>query len=656
MSAISSQAYSAEAAAKAGRFWIFGGSIAGIIILLAIIIAANIILSTVRIRADLTEDKIFTLSEGTRNILKHLDKPVTLKFFSSERSRHVPIPFKNFARQVADLLKEYQLASNGKITIETYDPQPDSDAEEWAGRYGLSGQNLSLIGAGDATLYLGLVAVQGDTHIAIPFIDPRMEELLEYNITRLIARVVNPRKPVIGVMSSLPVMGVQSFPYAIPGQPRPKNQPPWVTFQNLAKDYDLRQIAMDTDKIDADIDALVMVHPKNLSAPSQFAIDQFILRGGRLLAFIDPLCIAEAALQDQATMMGPGAPALFSDLGKLTDAWGITYESDKVLADLEASTLVRQGQNTVDDSPMFLTLRKINIDGRDVITANLETLVLPCAGVFIGNGTSGLSVGSLLVSSAQSELVNRMMARLDSEVIRRDFKPGMQRMNLAIRLHGRFETAFPDGKPETVSQPADKDKDAEKEPAPVASLKTSAKPTTVIIVGDVDMLFDQFAVQELNLLGNRMFQPMNDNVNLFFNALEQLTGSTDLARIRSRGRFERPFDRVQALQREAQQRWLLQEQALQAKLDSARQRLEVLQSQKDKSQRYIISPEQEREINSFKQEQIKTQRELKQVRKNLRQGIEQLGVIVKIINIVLIPALVVLVGVAFGLYRRRRTK
>ncbi|MBU4201333.1 MAG: Gldg family protein [Verrucomicrobia bacterium] len=640
------------------RFWIFSGSIAGIIVLLAILIAANVILGALHWRTDLTEDKIFTLSEGTRNVMKKLDGPVTIKLFFSQRSPDVPIPFKNFARQVADLVKEYQLASGGKIIVETYDPQPDSDAEEWAERYGLAGQNMGLIGAGGETLYLGLVAVKGDANASIPFIDPRTEELLEYNITRLISRVANPRKPVVGVMSSLPVMGVQSFPYAMPGQPPPINRPPWVVFQNLAEDYDIRQIPMDTDKIDADIDALIVVHPKNMTDPTQFAIDQFILRGGRLLAFVDPLCITDAATQTQANMMDSRAPKPSSDLGQLPAAWGIIYEPDKILVDLEASTRVRQGENAVDDSPVFLSLRTKNIDGKDVITANLESLILPCAGVFTGAGANGLSVGSLLVSSAQSELINPMMAQMSAEALRRNFKPGLKRLNLAIRLQGKFKTAFPAGKPKAEPKPADKDAEKEPEKTDAAGeiLKESAKPTSVILVGDVDLLYDQFAVQELNLFGSRVFQPMNDNLNFFLNALEQLAGSADLAGIRSRGRFERPFDRVQALQREAQQRWLLEERALQEKLDSTRQRLEALQSKKDNSQRYILSPEQEQEINSFKQEQIKTQRDLKQVRKNLREGIERLGVIVKTINVLLIPALVIIAGVAFGLYRRRRTR
>lgn len=658
MNALTPQKPSIKTAAQSRRLWGLSGNIIGILVLLATLFAANIILGTLRLRVDLTEDKIFTLSEGTHGVLKKLDAPITLKLFFSEHAANAPMPLKSFARQVLDLLREYQLAAGGNILLETYDPLPDSDAEEWAERYGLAGQNLSLLGGPDATMYFGLVAVKGDVNLAIPFIDPRAETLLEYNITRLIARVANPRKPSVGVMSSLAVLGVQSFPYAMPGQALPQSQPPWVIFQNLADDYEIRPIAMDVDQIPADIDALIMVHPKNLSEQTQFAIDQFVLWGGRLLAFLDPLCLADAANADPAMARGASKPS--SDLGKLLEAWGINYASDLVLLDMEASTRIRQSDNAVEDSPVFLSLREGNIDAQHIITANLQSLILPCAGAFTANETSDHNVNSLLVSSEQSQLVNSMSAPMGAEALRRDFNPGLKRRNIALSLQGNFKTAFPEGRPkakldlETNDQNTDSDQD--KSETPLEALEASAQPTSIILVADVDMLFDQFAVQELSFFGQRVFQPINDNINFFINALEQLAGSTDLAQVRCRGRFERPFDRVLVLQHAAQKRWLLQERTLQEKLDATRQRLEALQSQKDKNQRYILSPEQEQEINSFKQEQIKTLAELKKVRKNLREGIEQLGVIVKVINIALMPILVILAGVGLGLYRRRQTK
>jgi len=634
--------------------WKLGGGAIGILALLAVLIAANIIFGNIHLRKDLTEEKIFTLSEGTRNALKKLDTPVTLKFFFNGSSPEVPVPLKNFSQQIGDLLKEYRLAANGKIIVEIYDPKPDSEAEEWAERYGITAQNLGLT---EAPLYCGLAAVKGDNHEVIPFVDPRQEELLEYNLTRMITRVANPRKPVVGLLSSLPVMGMRAFPYAMPGQPAPKSQPPWIAFQDLSKDYEVRQIAPAADKIEPDVNVMILVHPKNLSPQTLYAIDQFVLRGGRLLAFLDPLCLCESMNRDMAAPQS----APFSELSKLTDAWGIKYEPDKVVADFESATRVRRNDGSIDESPVFLTLRRDNIDGNDVVSAPLESLTLPGAGAFAGSGAQDISVGSLLVSSTQAQLVNSMMAQMGSEAIRRDFQPGLKKLNLAVRLQGRFKTAFPDGQPRAAredSQEADKDKEQkqEEQKSQEKGLKESAAPTDIILVGDVDLLYDAFAVQEMNLFGARAYQPVNDNISLLMNAADQMAGSADLSKIRSRGHLDRPFDRVIALQRQAQEKWLMKERALQQQLEATRERLESLQSQKDKNQKYILSPEQEEEIKRFRQEQIKTQRELKGVRKNLREGIEQLGVAVKATNILLVPVLVALAGLLFAWYRRAQTK
>lgn len=629
------------------------GGVFGLLALLAILIAVNVMLGNIHFRKDLTEEKSFTLSEGTKAVLKKLDAPVTLKYFFTRSSAEVPIPLKTFAQQVEDLLQEYRLAANGKIIVEIYDPKPDSDAEEWAERYGLGGQNPGMI---EPAIYCGLVAVKGGDSETIPFIDPRSEELLEYNITRMIARVADPKKPVIGVMSSLPVMGVRSFPYAMPGQPRPKNQPPWIIFQDLGKDYDVRSLPAGAEQIEPDVSVMIVIHPKNLSDKTLFALDQFVLRGGRLMVFVDPLCMCEAMNADAP----PDRSKPFSDLNKLTDAWGIKYEADKVVADLEAATSVRRNDNSVDNSPIFLSLRQENIDGKDIITAALESLILPGAGAFSGTGAEGLSLTPLLVSSTQSQLIDAMTAQFGSEAIRRDFQAGLKRMNIAVRLQGRFKTAFPEGAPKAApdndeaKDNGQKPEEAKKTDPP--ALKASEKPTTIILVADADLLYDAFTVQEMNVFGTRAHQPMNDNINFFANTVDNLAGSADLAKIRSRGRFDRPFDRVIALQRQAQEKWLVKERALQKQLETTRERLENLQSQKDKNQKYILSPEQEEEINRFRQEQIKTQRELKQVRKNLREGIEQLGVKVKVINILLVPVLVAGAGLVFAWYRRSKTK
>ena len=301
---------------KTSNLWKLGSGVAGFLVVLAIVIAANVIFSQIPLRKDLTEDQLYTLSDGTRDLVQHLEQPVVLKFFFNESDAQVPVMLKQFAQRVKDLLHEYERAGQGNIQLEFYDPQPDSDAEDWAQRYGLAGQSLGFMGP---NLYIGLVAVMGEQEAVIPVIDPQAENLMEYNISRLIARVGKPQKPVVGVMSSLPVLGEPSM--AFMGNPRSAAQP-WVVFKELKQDYDLRPVETTAESIDPALETLILVHPKNLSEKTQYALDQFVLRGGRLIAFLDPLCIAEQEMQLSPQMQagGPG-----SNLDKLLAAWHVNF-------------------------------------------------------------------------------------------------------------------------------------------------------------------------------------------------------------------------------------------------------------------------------------------------------------------------------------------
>jgi ABC-type uncharacterized transport system involved in gliding motility auxiliary subunit len=628
------------------RFQNVSRSFLGLAVVIVIAIAVNVILSTFNLRKDLTEEKLYTLSEGTRGILKDLPEPVTLKLFFNGSNAEVPIQIKSFVRRVEDLLTEYRVHGKGNIIIEQYDPKPDSDAEEWAQRYGLSGQSLGFMGP---MLYLGLVATGGDADATLPVLDPQAEQMLEYNLTRMITRVATPNKPVVGVMSSLSVMGSPAPPYPMPGQPPPS--PGWFTFKDLGKDYDVREIGMDVDRISDEIDSLVLVHPKDLSDSAQFAIDQYVLRGGTLLVFVDPLCVT--ALESQQPQM-QGMPSNASNLTRLFPAWGITFDAAKVVADLDASSRLRMGNgNQVQESPVWLSLHKQNMNAEDILTARLEFVMLPYAGAFTVADDKDIEVTTLLSASKRSSLVDAMTAQYSIDGIRRAFKSGNEEMALAVRLHGLFKTAYPDGAPKADGEAPAADAAGE---GPDTSLKASTEKSTILLVGDADMLFDRFAVQAMNFLGHQAHQPINDNLAFFLNALEQTSGSSALVGIRTRGKTERPFDVVLDLQREAQARYLAEETRLQEELMTAQQRLSSLQSQKDKSQQFILSAQQQREIQNFQEQVRLTKKELKLVRRSLREDIEKLGVKIKVINILLIPALVIVAGIAFGVYRKKKTR
>ena len=626
-------------------FWKVSGGLAGLVALLAILIAANVILSKARIRADFTGEKVYTLSSGSKAVLKKLDQDVTLKLFFSSSLPEVPPYLKNYAKEVDDLLQEYAIASGGRVTIEKYDPRPDSEAEEWAQRYGISGQPLDMFGS---SVYFGLAAVMGNSEAVIPSLDPQTEELLEYSITRLIYRLAHPEKPAVGVISSLPVMGRRGMPFAMPGQPRPPSVPPWLVFQDVSGDYDLREIPTTASRIDDDIKALVVVHPKDLPEPLLYAIDQFVLRGGRVLAFVDPMCVADMEASGPSPF---GMPRASSDMKPLFAAWGVTYEPEKVVADMRAASSIVVAQDRTEKSPVCLTLGPKNLSHKDILTSPLESIMLPFGGALSAESTKDMTVTPLISSSESSCTVNSMMAQSGGQELRAAFRSGGVPITLALRLTGKFKTAFPDGKPQ---------------PAPAQEGETPSKPeeqaggpglkegqSTVILVADVDMIVDRFCVQELSFLGAKAQQPLNDNLNFFANALEQVAGSSDLIGIRSRGRFSRPFDRVLALQEKAMMAWQEKEKDLEDELKQTQEQLREMQAGKDKNQRFILSQQQKQALASFREKEIEIKRDLKEVRKNLRSDIERLGVEVKVANIAIVPLFVSIAGVGFGLYRRR---
>ena len=625
------------------RFWKLSGSLAGLITLLVILVAVNVIIGQWRVRKDFTQEKLYTLSDGTRKVLGRLDRDVTLMFFFNSSAPDVPAPLKVFAQQVEDLLKEYELAGGGRVMVEKYDPKPDSDSEDLAQRYGLTGEAVTPTGP---VMYLGLVAVSGDQQATIPMIDPRTEDLLEYNITRMIHRITTARKPVVGVMSSLPVMGSGPSPMMMPGQ-RPPQDPPWAAFRELSQDYEVRIVSPSAESIEHDVDSLVVVHPKDLSDKSLYAIDQFVLRGGHLLAFIDPFCVADPG-GEVGGMSQYGAPSRSSTLGVLFDAWGVKYYAGKILADLNASTQLRSRNNTVENSPLYLSLRKGNMAAGDVLTSSIDSVMMVMAGALGNEVADGLKLTPLITSSEQSALADTMMVQFDPGAFRRELKNGRSRYNLAVRLQGKFKTAFPAGQPKTPGET--------NQVVSADHLAVSKGTGNVIVVADVDMLYNEFCGRDVNFLGMTGFQPFNQNINLFANMIEQMAGSSDLIGIRCRGRTERPFTRVLELQGQAQAQWLEQEQALEEKLQATQRRMDELQQKKDDKQRFVISPEQQKELAGFRQEVAKYKQELKQVRRNLREGIEALGVKIKFINILAMPLLVVLAGIGLAVGHRVKTR
>ncbi|MFZ0451454.1 MAG: Gldg family protein [Desulfatiglandaceae bacterium] len=607
----------------------------GLIVVFFILVFINVFVSYANIRWDATQDKIYSLSEGTKHILGDLKQPVEIQFYYNRSSSEVPGQIKLYATRVREFLSEYEDASGGRVKVVMYDPKPDSDEEEWAQKYGLH----TLDTATGEKIYCGLVFLAADQVQKIEFLDPGREELLEYDITRIIQQLQNSKKKVIGVMSGLPLFGNPS----VPGM-GPQGGEAWLFITELKKTYDVREISLTAEKIDPALDLLLVVHPKHISDRSQYAIDQYVLSGGKAIVFVDPFCISDRA---QQTFMGPSA----SSLGKLFKAWGLSFDPSKVVVDYDQSTPVRGSDNRVEQSPVMISARNEAFNSKNVVTAGLEQMLLPLAGGLKKAKESPYEFEPLIKSGKNAALIDAFKAIMGLDAIRKDFVPGKEPISLAVRVSGKFKTAFPKGPPV--------DKKAKKEspkPDPQKQLKEAGDTRNVIVVADADLLADRFYVQRGQFLGTVISRVFNDNLNFLSNACETLTGSNDLIALRTRGRFERPFEVVLALQERAQERWLSKEKELMKQADETNRKLRELEGRKDVSQKLIISPEQEKEVARFRKQKGRIDHELKEVRKNLRADIESLGNILKAINIFLMPLFVVIAGLLFAFNRHRRMR
>jgi ABC-type uncharacterized transport system involved in gliding motility auxiliary subunit len=624
--------------------WLY--SSLGVAAMFAIVVIINALGSRVKTRVDLTAERAYTLSDGTRAILAKLDTPVQIRFYCTREDNRMPVMLKTYAQQIEDLLGEYRQVSKGLIEVQKLDPVPDSDAEDSAKLDGVEGQMVQL---GGESFYLGLSVSMLDQKEAIPFLSPERERLLEYDLSRAISRVMTTDKPVVGVMSPLQYAGQPMNPMmARMGQ---RGQQSWVIYSELKRDFTVKDIEFTADKIPDDVKVLVVIHPKAISEPAQYAIDQFVLRGGKLIAFLDPHSVLDrnAATGPMGMNMGGG-----SSLDKLLTAWGLKFESTKVVADLDFVGRTREGRQ-----PAVLALNEKAINSDDVLTANANNLFLVFAGAFSGTPVEGLKQTVLLHTSKNSQLVDPMSAQFGGEKLIQDFSASNSEQALAVRLTGKFKTAFPEGKPKPATPPGE-DKKEEKKPEPAAEpgLKESKEDGAVVLIGDSDFIQDQIAVQEVTnpFGGQRMAMPVNGNLSFAQSAIEQLAGDSNLIAVRSRASRERQFTVVKEMQAKAESAYQSKIKSLETSLQEAQAKLTELQrTRADKGgQKLILSPEQQQEIANFRAKEREVKVQLKDERKKLRADIDSLENRIKWLNIALMPAIVSVAGVGLAMLRHKR--
>lgn len=615
-------------------------------------------------RIDLTDDGLFTLSDGTRNVINSIDEPITLRFyFSSRLAREIP-QIGIYGQRVQDMLEEFATEGQGKIRLEIHDPLPFTDVEDRAVAFGLRGVPVDQTGE---TVYFGLAGVNAtDDQLAIPFFDEQREKFLEYDLARMVYGLANPKKPKVGVITKLPVSGSR-FARMAPNAPD-DSWMIWAQAQNL---FEMEEIDAYADELPEDLDLLVMIHPPFMNNITLYAIDQFVLKGGRLVIFVDPHSEADAqrpAGQGGAQQQDFGSAA---NLKELFDAWGVSVPADMVAGDVKNGQKVRAPDRSrtrmqAVQYPLWMLLREPEMSPTDITTSQLQVLRVASPGHVV-RAENGLDVEPLILTSDQGGVIE--VARIqgnepDIVGVSTDLEPVGPQI-ISARLSGKPKTAFPDGPPQPIAMKDDDASADEKAKAEAAweeqkknHVAEAQENVAIVLTADVDMLADGLWVQVRDMFGQRIAVPLANNGAFFQNLLENMTGSSDLIDLRSRGGFQKPFTLIEEIQRDAERDFRAKEQELLARMTETEQKLGQVQQATDPSgnTQIVLSDSQRAEIEKFQQDLLSIRKELRDVQFALRSDVEELTGKIKLVNIAAMPLAVAVLAILGAVVRNQRRK
>jgi ABC-type uncharacterized transport system involved in gliding motility auxiliary subunit len=596
-----------------------------VLVFISLVFVNNQLFSSVRL--DLTESQVYSLSRGSKQILKNIDEPINLYFYFSDKASKNMTSLRNYANRVEGLLTEYETFANGKLKLQILDPQVFSEQEDRANQFGLTAAN---IGSAGEPIYMGLAATNAvDGQQVIAFFDPQKEASLEYEISKMIYQLNETEPLKITLITDLAVEGGQN---PMTGQ----FEPPWTFLTQLKQLYKVEKSGFDITNLPDDTDVLLLIHSKELSDALLFAIDQYALSGGKILVFVD----AHNESDPSAMMGDPMFSGNSSNLGRLFRAWGVQFDSEKVLLDAMAGLDIRTESGGVARHFGFVGLTAEQINREDVITSNLEVINGASFGVFNQYKDTKTMWLPLIQSTQDSDLmdVGAYIKTQDPEELAKVYQSDNQSYVLATRLSGQADSAFmqvPEG-------------------LEMTEIKTSTNKLNVILVGDTDMLADRFWVQKSNFFGQTISTPFANNGDFVTNAVENLGGSDALISIRSRGVFSRSFSKVDELTVVAEQKFRDQEQILQRRLEETEQQLLQLQNQQVEGGSMIISAEQQFAVDEFLEKKVTIRKSLRDVRHQLDKDIESLGNWLKLFNIALAPMILILLLVLLrGIFRTK---
>lgn len=633
-----------------------GLAVAGILVAAVFFVAINALSSGLLrgLSLDFTEGRLFTLSDGTRKLLAEIDEPVTLRLFYSPQLGEAFPAYSAYSARIRELLERYKSMSNGMIRLEIYSPEPFSDDEDQAVSFGMNG--IAVNAEGD-TVYLGLAGSNStDDEKVIPFLHIDRERFLEYDLTRMVADLANPKRKIVGLISGLPIQGRPGNPML---GPRGGGVPAWQFVREIEQQFEIRNIAEDGSPIAEDVDVLMLVHPIGLDEKTLYAIDQYVLGGGKVVAFVDPH--AEAQQPASPMMQMPGETS--SSLPGLLEAWGVDLSSEKIVGDKDSAIRVSvpsrsgSGSEIVDYLP-WMSFDASNIDADDVVTADISRMIVASAGAIRRRADATTEIKPLLFTGRQAMEfdTNRIRFTPDPMGLWADFESADEVFVVAARISGVIKSAFPDGPPKSDEEENAETDGGDESPEAAPHLAESTGPINIILVADTDLLRDQFWVQMRDFFGQQVAVRTSGNADFVVNAIENLSGSDALIGLRSRGDSARPFALVRRLQQDAEDRYRKREQELETKLSETEKKLSTLQTGETQDGEFILSQEQEQAIDDFRGEMVVIRKDLRNVQRALRRDIDRLDAWLKFVNIGLVPLLVGIAAIVLGILRRKRRR
>ncbi len=608
-------------------------------------------------RADFTRDSLYTISDGTRRALAGIDEPIDLRvYFSKKLGDAAPQYQKSFER-VRTLLEQYRSLSRGKLRVTYFDPEPFSDAQDRADAAGIRG--IALNQEGDQG-YFGLHGTNTtDNEQSIPMFTQERERFIEYDVTRLIYALANPKKRIVGLLSTIPLEGGMDPAQGMRGRPLP----PQVILEQMKDVFEIKTLDKDLKQVPKDVDVVMLVQPEALSQSALYAIDQYALGGGKILAFVDP--VAETQGRNMGGMMMPPSSPKFGDFDKILSSWGLAFDPTKVAGDKTHARRVQfggRGGASVTQYVAWIGLDKRNLDARDVLSAGVEKINVASAGVLTKVDGATTTVTPILQTSDDAMLIaaEKVSMMPDAPGLLRDFKSEKKRLMLAARISGDAKSAFAEAPkvdaaapdPSNPGDPAKPTEAAKKDAAPALPHKSTGK-VNVIVVADTDLLQDQFWVQVREMMGQQIAVPHAHNSAFVVGALENLSGSDALISLRGRGVSDRPFTYVDAIRTNAEQKFRAEELVLTNKVKDVTEQLSKLEKGAD-GETVLMTDKDKATIEGFRGELLSTRKKLRDVKLAMSQDIDRLDGWLKFFNIAFVPLMIGVAGLWYAARRRRR--